>query len=127
MADQYAGVDGFGMPYNQHYDQEYYEEAPQTNVAHTYSQTIQELDAFDDNRPRRYSAIDFDSTQYMTGGFNEYNNGYDVIDPLDRPDTHFAEHAARQKIAQLATIARRHETLLKQQQQAIEAENKQKK
>eukprot|EP01084_Bolivina_argentea_P297760 513032_1 len=123
MADEYGGVDPFGMPYNQRYEQQYYEEAPQTNIAHTYSQTIQELDAFDDvdTRTRRYSAIDFDSTQYMNG-YNEYN---DDIDPIDRPDTQYAEHAARQKIAQLATIARRHETLLKQQQQAIEQENKQ--
>eukprot|EP00483_Globobulimina_turgida_P004678 UN04687 len=107
------------MPYNQPYEEDYYYDAPPTNVAHTYSQTVQELD-YVDNRPRRYSAIDFDSTQYMNG-FNQYN---DNIDPIDKPDTHYAEHAARQKIAQLATIARRHENLLKQQQQAIEAENK---
>ena len=132
MADQYAGVDAFGMPYDENYhisqDYEEYNNEPTTITSHQYSDTVQDLDfQVDGDHDRRYSAVDFDTTQYMNGYDqynNQYNDGYNHEQIEKPPDASYAEYAARQKIAQLATIARRHEELLKQQQQAIAEENK---
>eukprot|EP00486_Rosalina_sp_Unknown_P001410 CAMPEP_0201573950 /NCGR_PEP_ID=MMETSP0190_2-20130828/18097_1 /ASSEMBLY_ACC=CAM_ASM_000263 /TAXON_ID=37353 /ORGANISM="Rosalina sp." /LENGTH=332 /DNA_ID=CAMNT_0048001523 /DNA_START=20 /DNA_END=1015 /DNA_ORIENTATION=- len=128
MAEQYAGRDAFGM-LNENYDHEEYDDyAPNTAVGqHSYSQTIQDLDFTEHGR--RYSAVDFDTTQYMNGYDQYQNNGYhqeqeyDLSTTKKSADASYAAYAARQKIAELATIARKHEQLLKQQQQAIEAEN----
>ena len=134
MADQYAGVDAFGMINENYEEQEPYDQyAQNSNVGqHSYSQTVQDLDFQDPMmHNRRYSAVDFDTTQYMTvydpyhQNANAYHDDhYDYTSQGPRRADPHIEYAARQKIAQLATIARKHEQLLQQQQKAIEAEHK---
>lgn len=125
MADQYTGVDPFGMPnYNENYNdnEEYDDYVPNTTVGqHAYSQTIQDLDF--PEHARRYSAVDFDTTQYVNGYDNPYPDEQYELSTNNRSQQAYASYAARQKIAELATIARKHEQLLQQQKDAIQAEN----